>query len=66
MTDAKEFYGATVYNRCKNQSQRGFGTRLDDAVHWLDKAIVFELAGDATKTEMALKAALKSEKEGIE
>jgi len=72
MTNAKEFYGADLYNRCTMPAQRkveGAVKRLDDAVSWLDKAISFGAEDDPankTRVEMSLKAALKAEREGLE
>jgi len=54
---AKEFYGdACTPSRAK---------LLAEALMWLNKAIVFEKAGEKTKTEMAFKAALKKEAEAF-
>ena len=65
MTIAKDFYGEATYAKCNRSSKRGEGKLLDDAVHWLDKAIEFEAKGDVTKTNMAFGAALKAEGEAL-
>ena len=57
-TNAQEFY-RSAYSRSVNPS------KLDDAFRWLNKAIQFESEEANTKTEMALKQALKCEVEGL-
>ena len=66
-TSGKTMYG-DVYDQSKVPSQRkaeGQPKRLDDAFNWLDKACKMDPVADVSKIEMAFKAALKAEQDGL-